>query len=818
MVDYRSNKTCEEIDAILDNAVLQGSAEDTADANTMAGLRKYVAEQSASSLIMAGTITSAFTILDGVTVGAVVSITREFAQKYKVDTITKRRFVIVEKRVAPEEGDTLYIYPQDYPGCYFVMGAFDGNNDIFGLGASTNDWIISQERVWVKIATTQRNIAGIKGDVTADALVKRLSTQSSDNANPVATKSDIKGMVKGVTVNNATYYPDTKGNVSLPAIPTKNDIANMGFTQNKGTVTGVMVNGESKSPNSAGVIDLGEIKVDEVKFANDLTGVIEATPEMFTYRPSAGDKSVRDESAVIRRIKGNTSVWNNIVNITGENAIVEVISRGYRLTPNKTPATLGSPGWTSGWCRLCKKQDISAGHKHLIIMTYTRVDRRNDVGDFTPDDVRLYWEEGGRKYQIRDDVPTTIVLFGKSDPINQYVTLNDCVVDVTDIVVCDLTKLFGKGNEPTTLSEFYAGIPSGIDIFLYNYGEVIPARATGIETIGFNAYNGEYAEVIGGQTYYLGVTIDTAHFTTDIGGEMTEITIPENRLYTPPTNGYIYATGSDICINLSHSGVRNGEYKPYEKNTLLLPEIAKYFPNGMHGIGDVFDEINEEMAIQRCAVRAYEEGDENNAEVKTDKITTVYKLAVPVYTPIDEPLQLDYKVDDFGTERMLSDLPSSPFRADIVYQFNAEGRIRDNSRNIEKLEKLVKQPSDWLEDNPNSPAYIKNKPALPTQVATATEVIVEYGIPAQMLPNVVYESAKSIENFTFPQLVPGEENVRNVWKLIAYMAPGTVISYPLTIRWRDGIPPTIDAAAFVELTFTSMTMLNAILGEWKLYK
>lgn len=259
MSGYRSNKTCEEIDAILDNAVLQGSAEDTADTNTMAGLRKYVAEQSASSLIMAGTITSAFTKLNGVTVGAVVSITREFAQKYKVDAITKRRFVIVEKRVAPEEGDTLYIYPQDYPGCYFVMGAFDGNNGIFGLGASTNDWIISQERVWVKIATTQRDIAGIKGDVTADALVKRLSTQSSDNANPVATKSDIKGMVKGVTVNNATYYPDAKGNVSLPAIPTKNDIANMGFTQNKGTVTGVMVNGEAKSPNSDGIVDLGTI-------------------------------------------------------------------------------------------------------------------------------------------------------------------------------------------------------------------------------------------------------------------------------------------------------------------------------------------------------------------------------------------------------------------------------------------------------------------------------------------------------------------------------------------------------------------------------
>lgn len=819
MSGYRSNKTCEEIDAILSNAVLQGSAEDTADTNTMAGLRKYVAEQSASSLIMAGTITSAFTILDGVTVGAVVMITREFAQKYKVDTITKRRFVIVDKRVAPEEGDTLYIYPQDYPGCYFVMGDFEGNETIFDLGAIKGDWVISQERVWVKIATTQRDIAGINGDVTADALVKRLSTQSSDNANPVATKSDIKGMVKGVTVNNKTYYSDAKGNVSLPAIPTKDDIADMGFTQNKGTVTGVKVNGESKSPNSAGVVDLGEIEVDEAKFANDLTGVVEATPEMFTYRPSAGDKSVRDESAVIRRIKGNTSVWGQKISGVKSDSTVKIEKEGdaWIFTPMGKPSELGGINWGSGWCMFKISDPLNTGHIYLYCVTFTKISKRTDFGDFVVG--RSFISFRGKYVYLDADLGqrTTAVLISEPGTISDiFVSLNDCVTKIENPMLVDLTDLFGAGNEPTTYEEFRQYYPDAY--YPYCPPEVRSMRATGIETIVFNAFNGKYAEVIGGQTYYLGVTIDTAHFTTDIGGEMTEIVIPESRLYTPAENGYIYATGSNICINLSHSGVRDGEYMPYEKNTLLLTEIAKYFPNGMHGIGDVFDEINDDFAIQRCATRAYESGDENNAEVMTDNVTTVYKLSEPIYTPIDEPIQLDYKVDDFGTEKALAPDNSSPFKADIVYQFNAEGRIRDNSRNIAKLEELVKQPSDWLEDNPSSPAYIKNKPTLPTQVATATEVIVEYGIPAQMLPNVVYESAKSIENFTFPQLVPGEENVRNVWKLIAYMAPGTVISYPLKIKWRDGIPPTIDVAAFVELTFTSMTMQNDILGEWKLYK
>lgn len=871
MADYRSNKTCEEIDAILDNAVLQGSAEDTADTNTMAGLRKYVAEQSASSLIMAGTITSAFTILDGVTVGAVVSITREFAQKYKVDTITKRRFVIVDKRVAPEEGDTLYIYPQNYPGCYFVMGDFKGNKDIFGLGASTNDWIISQGREWVKIATTKRDIAGIEGDVTAEALVKRLSTQSSDNANPVATKNDIKGMVKSVTVNNTTYYSDAKGNVSLPKIPMEVDIANMGFTKNEGTVTGVMVNGESKSPNSAGVVDLGEIEVDEVKFANDLTGVVEATPEMFTYRPSAGDKSVRDESAVIRRIKGNTSVWGQTIRGLNIDSSVKVEKEGdaWVITPMGNADSPGSAGWYSGWATFNNQHSLNTNHIYLCCVTFTKISKRTDLEDFVVG--RTLLSMRGKYIYLDADLGqrTTAVLISKPGASGEiFLSLNGCVTKIENPMLFDLTAIFGAGNEPTTYEEFRQCYP---DVYYpYCVPEVRAMRATGIETVGFNqwdeqwengTFNAETGENISNNqircknlirifpnTYYslsigdknLGIwamfydenlnILQPVNLNSSVSRNCLHISpsrdgnvflTPENaswmKFYIPAEYGSTTYKG-DICINLSHSGVRNGEYKPYEKNTLLLPEIDKYFPNGMHAIGDVCDEINDDFAIQRCATRAYESGDESNAEVMTDNVTTVYKLAEPIYTPIDEILQLDYKVDDFGTERMLSNAPSAPFKADIVYQFNAEGRIRDNSRNIEKLEELIKQPSDWLEGNPNSPAYIKNKPTLPTQVATATEVIVEYGIPAQMLPNVVYESAKSIENFTFPQLVPGEENVRNVWKLIAYMAPGTVISYPLTIKWRDGIPPTIDVAAFVELTFTSMTMQNDILGEWKLYK
>ena len=46
--------------------------------------------------------------------------------------------------------------------------------------------------------------------------------------------------------------------------------------------------------------------VESISLARDLTGREEATAEEFIFRASGGNKSIRDESAVIRRIKGNT--------------------------------------------------------------------------------------------------------------------------------------------------------------------------------------------------------------------------------------------------------------------------------------------------------------------------------------------------------------------------------------------------------------------------------------------------------------------------------------------------------------------------------
>lgn len=599
-------------------------------------------------------------------------------------------------------------------------------------------------------------------------------------------------------------YDDLKNKPSIPNEVTEDTITDWGFTKNNGTLTGIKVNGSALTRPEGGVLDigsfqeplmsgeniksingesiLGEGDISAIAFAKDLTGVQEATAEEFTFRPSAGLKSIRDESAVIRRIKGNTSVWGQFADNPD---FANGTSKWNRINTTLSIDRDGSMkvkhdiDGSQGFSQIFDDRHIPSGHKVLVVIDYKRSAstskellvylRRESLAGF--DIGRITVSSASRR--------TDGIIITTTEPsvaINIYPFIGGAVEDYTNVYsvnIFDLTAIYGAGNEPTTLDEFRELYPDSY--YPYCVPEVRSMRATGIETIGFNAFNGEYAEVLGGLRYCLSGNITRLGFCETIGGGITTIPIPEDGMYTPSRRGFLYAVGSDICIHLVHSGVCNGEHHDYERNVRLLPDIATYFPEGMHGIGDVYDEINEENAVKRFGVvdlgtltwfetdtkagtrRFGSYGISELAEwpsannvlanivcVKYDRgaaddtyldihciaisragvlfvydpnynttgslanfvaslqgVLLYYELAVPIVTPITEPLQLDYKVADFGTEKMLSDLPSSPFRADIVYQFNAEGRIRDNSRNIERLEDKVKNmatvPSDIAE-------------------------------------------------------------------------------------------------------------------------
>lgn len=165
---------------------------------------------------------------------------------------------------------------------------------------------------------------------------------------------------------------------------------------------------------------------------------------------------------------------------------------------------------------------------------------------------------------------------------------------------------------------------------VYN-GELINNNTTAIKTVGFNAFDGEKAKVIGGVAYELLGTFTSVGFATEIGGELTAITIPANLQYTPTEDGYIYAEGSDICIHLVNTGYRNGEYEPYIDSTRQLPTVE----GGLKSAGTVYDEIKFNKATLKWEyIKRVGEVDLGDLPFVYDSTNNIFYITnVENYTP-----------------------------------------------------------------------------------------------------------------------------------------------------------------------------------------
>lgn len=703
--------------------------------------------------------------------------------------------------------------------------------------------------------------------------------------------------------------------------------------------------------------------IGEQGFAKDLTGVIEATPEEFTYRPSAGNRSIRDASAVIRRIKGNTVVFAQLADLRSDLRREGDWSVAPEVTANM-------------WAGLSNPVQVIAGHKYLFYIN--KKDGRSITDTYTL-----------LKGAHRVDFDTPLFITAEETASWGWTALYKTSTNGLrfQTQAFDLTRLFDAGNEPKTIEEFKSSFPDSY----YPYGEpeVRNVKTIAIHTVGLNQWDERWE--LGGLNYETGQTTDdntkgrsvnyfdvlpsTAYYchtkantTTNASGVKGAVNIVwydsnksfikyqvfTNTILTSPANARyakIYTVAGDvnaifragICINLSHSGVRNGEYEPYVKHVRQLPEIIKNFPDGMNGNSNVWDEINAEKAIKRwgvvdlgsltwvkggtgtsgvyrwlgkgiehlvvktvaatdipnivCAkyilssasniwattmpmqvsldptgnVLIYDSGYNAGSTTTADftahlqGVFLYYELAEPIETPITEAIQLDYEVDDFGTEKAFAFGNNAPFRADIVYQFNAEGRIRDNSRNIERLEgdidnltptfqaslglpyrlmawdgsqtmlslPIAKSITDWeMEESPYGTIptgkQVKEYVALNAGGGSATSLF-----PQEQWSdtNLIAVASNVVTVLTIPEGTTGaigafisDNDVNmvlgkdNEWAL-RFQVPSTGVTLDIaplsdgkTLRWANGEVPTWEAGKIYECSFRLYG--DVFLGVW----
>lgn len=387
----------------------------------------------------------------------------------------------------------------------------------------------------------------------------------------------------------------------------------------------------------------------------------------------------------------------------------------------------------------------------------------------------------------------------------------------TSRMLFDLTLIYGAGNEPTTPEQFEAdyqrwfGKP--LEYEEYDEGSIRSVRATGIKTVGFNLYGGGDFEGILSSTNwsrrvlykndcgYSGAIIINADVECDTIQNIFRIEYTNGsvsyvgNLYTPGKKSHItVATNEEntvntiigwysinvsikitnLCINFSWSGKRDGDYEPYWEETKALPITTLtsgskvIFPDGLKRAGDVYDEILIENGVTKAIKRVQElHIGENGLEGTTYETPEVYILD-------NFELPLNYKVDDFGTEQIL--MPEDSIAPIIAtrYGINAVDtlrRLNDRYLQIKDINNYTDTKQDKLPEGEPGQHLVKTEQGVKWEYSNLPIDLVSYGVEWDI--NVSNPACTRIGNPLLHKSLPIQSKMRGC------VAKGKEIQYYL---------------------------------------
>lgn len=333
----------------------------------------------------------------------------------------------------------------------------------------------------------------------------------------------------------------------------------------------------------------------------------------YKYRTSGGSADIGNRET--DKIVGGTIAWNQHEqmnrNSNAENGINYTNNRDGSFTISGTATQNGSffPSNTG------TSSDAIIGHKYLASS-----DIKNPSMDYIC--VGIYVNNTPKKVIGTSSIIYSADVSGKIQIGYRYAS--GATIDSITVKggLYDLTQMFGSTIADYIYSLEQASAGAGVTYFRklfpkpyyeYNAGELISVEGLSAhEMIGFNQWDEEwelgslnangvpyennsairsknFAPVIEGATYYYHTGSNTSqnpwfydsekNFVTRLGAYVTNGTfvVPSGCHYIkfsfPASYGTTYK--NDICLNLSWSGWRNGEYEPYVKHTYQLDSTLK---------------------------------------------------------------------------------------------------------------------------------------------------------------------------------------------------------------------------------------------------
>lgn len=363
----------------------------------------------------------------------------------------------------------------------------------------------------------------------------------------------------------------------------------------------------------------------------------------FTYRTAGGTEDIASGLATIHSIKGNTVVWNQLIKSKYRNAEMT-------LQEDVSLYFTDFPRFESGY-----RHTLYVNHKYYTKAKIAYTTQK----EYSYAIIQLRHTAQGANYNVANTNQSSSIFTCNADTQTvgiRFMVLSTAqeaprflagdTLSYSDLMLIDLTLMFGAGNEPSTVEEFEEWLTNNVgyqDYYEYSEPTMLSADANSLETVGFNQWDEEWErgyynsegsavintgnhcknvnpiKVIPNQTYYFKTptTIFVYIYDEDMNLVQGTINIANKTLVIPSDghyiNFYIYNktsyTKGTLNINLSWSGIRNGEYDDYWKRTYpinvsqLTSNGTVIFPNGMKRVGNVYDEIVSVEGVTKAIKR-----------------------------------------------------------------------------------------------------------------------------------------------------------------------------------------------------------------------
>lgn len=405
-------------------------------------------------------------------------------------------------------------------------------------------------------------------------------------------------------------------------------------------------------------------------YALNLVGKGNGEPQAFMSRKTGGG-NITDGSAVIKEVDGvQPIVWNQLVPngdfsssldgwaaSNGSNALVDGMlefTADSSEKNNKGPFLVG--------------MKAVIGHKYIIafdakattqMYVYLAHGMASDTSLWIRSDTITTNKSRQRLLWTNSDLTSFSLGFRwLRNNISQKLYLDN-------IVLTDLTQMFGAGNEPSTYEEYLERISHYhiADEYAYNGGEVVNYKGIGIKTTnidGTKSYVRDWSEVMkkyfpDGMTSLNGVkdffnerkavrkfgVVDLGTLDYYKGGNVWISLIPDYKTNTP--NVYVNAFTTKYTQTIAGN----------EMSSVDCPNL-KFYANAGGQVGGIG--IRDDAYTTAESFKAAMAG-----------VLLFYELSEPVEDIFEKPLNLTYTVINGGTETSLATENSTQFEGSIFY-------------------------------------------------------------------------------------------------------------------------------------------------------